>query len=221
NRGRIHRHGTWFNPSSGSALQFRLVEGQIAEGDDGGAGKADTFAQADGVKSLLTLLHIDHIHIDDQIGFRSNLASIFKRFDGLRVTGHQRAVDGLLPRTVGAEPHSLSVDQPVCSENFYDHFQTPNFCYPHRRVQAATETGLRASASALSIAAPATASPMITMTGPESSLRLSRSGKSLSVPWNRRLSCRLAFSTTATAVSSCSPAPIRRAATDAATVEPI
>ena len=49
---------------------------------------------------------------------------------------------------------------------------------------------------------------MITMTGPSSSLRASRSGRSLSVPCKSRRPARLAFSTTATVVSTAGDATL-------------
>ena len=63
--------------------------------------------------------------------------------------------------------------------------------------------------------------PMIVMTGPERSTLASREGRSASVPWKRRAPVRLAFSTTATAVSGERPAAIKRPATSAATERPM
>src|SRR5690606_23379629 len=179
---------------------------------------------------VLALFDINHADIHDEIILRSKRTRFFKSCHRFGMACDKSTIDGFAPSAVGGQPHGLTVNKPICGEYFYDHIQTPAFAYCAYsapvppigdRFQAAIETELFNSASALSIAAPATASPMTTMTGPDKSSRCCSAGKSFKVPWNMRLFRRLAFSITATAVSSCRPAKIRRSATDAATDPPI
>src|SRR5690606_4793669 len=173
---------------------------------------ADALTQPQRTDGSVDDLDIDDGHVEHPICFERSLPDRLQAGFRFLVRGAFGAFDGFVPGAV-APPKALPIGKAVCREDL------------HVIAPSATGSGVfrsrAAKGSDRARSAPATASPMIVMTGPARSLRASSEDRSASVPWKRLRPGRLAFSTTATAVSGDRPASISRPATSAATERPI
>ena len=162
---------------AGQALVSRRIVDRRAFG-------ADTLAQTQRPQHAADFFDVDDIDINHLVVGKGGLAGRFQRGDGFGMPGDEARPAAIPP--IGREASSqteMPSDRRFAVRTLST-MSVPQFVFLSVRFRGPQRSGLGSrlpatSGSDSSKFAPATASPMITMTGPVSSSRYCRSGRSL------------------------------------------